>query len=80
MDKQLMNLQEVCKYVGRSEETMRKAIRNKEIPCVKFRGGFVFSKLAIDLWVLGLNCEEIKERISSSITKEMISQVIQVGL
>lgn len=79
MENGLMNMQKACKYVHRSEDTLRKAIKNKEIPCIYFRGGYLFSKLALDLWVLGLNYEEIKEKIIKMITKEMIYEVVKTG-
>ncbi len=77
MDKKLLNLAEACKYVGRTEQTMRDAIHKKEIPCKLFRGGYIFSTLALDLWATGMNFEEIQNRIEESITKELITQVVQ---
>lgn len=78
MENKLMNMEETCKYVHRSDDTIRKAIKNKEIPCIFFRGGYLFSKLALDLWVLGLNYEEIKEKVIKAITDEMVLQVIKL--
>lgn len=76
MEKELLNLKEVCEYVGRNDDTMRKAIKNKEIPCIFFRGAYVFSKKALDLWALGLNYEEIKEKIIQGITRNTIKDVL----
>lgn len=77
MDKKLLNLKEACIYCGRTDETMRKAIRNKEIPCKFFRGGYLFSKLALDLWATGMPLDMIQSKIENAITKELISQVVQ---
>ncbi len=77
MDNKLLNLKEACIYCGRTEETMRKAIRDKEIPCKFFRGGYLFSKLALDLWAIGIPVENIQDKIEKEITIKLINQVIQ---
>ncbi len=80
MENKLLNLTEACKYCGRTEQTMRRAIRQKEIPCRYFRGGYLFSKLVLDLWVLGISVDEIQKKIENNISNELITQVLQQSL
>lgn len=77
MENKLLNLTEACTYCGISDETMRKAIKKKEIPCRFFRSKYLFSKLVLDLWASGLNFEDIQKQIEKSITSELVNQIVK---
>lgn len=76
--KHLLNLEDASKYVGRTKETLRKAIKNNEIPCRLFRGGYLFSTLVLDLWASGLNLEQIQEKILNTVTDEFVLEHMKI--
>lgn len=78
MKQKLLNMEEACEYTGRSDMTLRKAVKNKEIPCRLFRGGYIFSKNILDLWASGMESQEIQAIIIKSITNELISDFVQI--
>lgn len=71
----LLNLEEASTYIGRTKETLRKAIINKEIPCRKFRGAYVFSQIALEIWASGINVEEIENTLRKEFDKSIISNI-----
>jgi len=49
--KELYNVYEISMYLNCSESTVRKLIRNREIPFIKVSGKILFLKARIDKWL-----------------------------
>lgn len=47
----VFNLQELTKYLHCSESTVRKLIRNNEIPSFRIASRIFFKKELIDMWI-----------------------------
>lgn len=47
----VMNIKELCYYLGCGETTARTLVRNKDIPYYKTNGKYLFEKSAIDWWI-----------------------------
>jgi len=48
----LHGMKEICAYVGKSEDTIRKYIRDEGFPAGKEGGGWIADKTKIDAWRL----------------------------
>lgn len=46
----VMDVKELCYYLGCGETTARTLIRNKDIPYYKTNGKYFFERSAIDWW------------------------------
>lgn len=79
MFNKLLNLEEASIYVGRTKQTLRKSIANKEIPCRMFRGAYVFSTVALELWASGLEVDDLEKMIREEFNKSIVSN-IKMGL
>ena len=61
----VMNLQEAMNYLGFKDETcFRRNCREGKIPCRYLGGEYRFSKAALDMWLAGMNLEEIYKKIA----------------
>lgn len=61
----VMNLQEAMNYLGfKDENCFRRNCREKKIPCRYLGGEYRFSKTALDMWLAGMNLEDIYKRIA----------------
>lgn len=49
--KELYNVYEISMYLNCSESTVRKLIRNRQIPFIKVSGKILFLKSRIDEWL-----------------------------
>lgn len=52
MNKRFYTIKEISEYLGFAENTIRKWIRNGEVPHFKLNGGIRFDIQQIDKWVL----------------------------
>lgn len=48
---EVLNVKELTKYLRCSDSTVRKLIKNKEIPNFKIANRFYFKKELIDIWI-----------------------------
>lgn len=48
--KDVMNVQEACRYLAMDETTLRSLAAERRIPCLQVDGNWVFSKKSIDKW------------------------------
>ena len=48
---EVLNVKELTKYLRCSDSTVRKLIKNKEIPNYKIANRFYFKKELIDIWI-----------------------------
>ena len=51
MERPLMSLKELAKYLGISKVTLYRYIKNKKIPAIKIGRFWKFKKAKIDAWV-----------------------------
>ena len=51
MDRKYLNVSDLCKYIYRSESSVRKMVMNKVIPFRKVGNRVLFIKEEIDQWV-----------------------------
>ena len=67
VEKNIMNLQEAVKYLNfKDENTFRKNCREGKIPCRYIGGEYRFSKSALDMWLSGVNLEEIYKKVADA--------------
>lgn len=60
----VLDVKEAAKYLHCSESTIRKLMRNKQIPCFRIAYRIYFKKSLLDLWIENQcksNCEVIEE-------------------
>lgn len=63
--KEVMNLKEAMDYIGfKDEQCFRKNCRLKKIPSRLIGGDYKFSKTALDMWLAGMNLEDIYKKIA----------------
>lgn len=56
---EILEIEEAAKYLHCCEQSMRKKIKSKEIPCRYIGGKYIFSKIALTLWLAGADSEVI---------------------
>jgi len=70
-----MNLITAAKYLGISQITVRRMLKDKEIPAAKLRGRWLFKKNVIDEWLAKNSWSQIKTTLkkpaSTSHTRKM---------
>lgn len=49
--KEVMNVREVADYLGYSERTVYKLIKEEGLPAINIRGQFRFKKDIVDMWL-----------------------------
>jgi excisionase family DNA binding protein len=65
MEKILFTVKEASKYLNCSESSMRKLIKEKQIPYFRIQSKILFNKETIDNWIENQqfeNTQKIKER------------------
>lgn len=55
----IMEIKETAEYLQCGEQSLRRKIKSKEIPCRYIGGKYIFSKMALTLWLAGADSEII---------------------
>lgn len=75
MEKNIMNLQEAVKYLNfKDENTFRRNCREGKIPCRYIGGEYRFSKTALDIWLSGMDLDEVYKKVADA----QIEKALQV--
>ena len=65
MKKDVMSLKEAMEYLNfKDENCFRRNCREGKVPCRYLGGEYRFSKTALDMWLAGMNLEEIYKKIA----------------
>ncbi len=65
MEEKVMNLKEATEYLRfKDENSLRKKCKEKQIPCRYIGGEYRFSKTALDMWLAGMNLEDVYKKIA----------------
>ncbi len=70
MENDVINLEEMCKILDKSPNTVRKWAKEKIIPATKISDEWYSSKLALSMCVAGYNPSEIYEKIAEKVFKK----------
>lgn len=64
MENDVINLEEMCKILDKSPNTVRKYAKEKRIPARKMFDEWYSSRFALSMYAAGYNPSEIYEKIS----------------
>jgi hypothetical protein len=76
MENDIINLEEMCKILDKSPNTVRDYAKKKKIPARKVFDEWYSSKLALSMFVAGYNPEEIYEKIAEKVLKKSVELFI----
>lgn len=76
MENDVINLEEMCKILDKSPNTVRKYAQEKKIPATKIGDEWYSSKLALSMCAAGYNPSEIYEKIAEKIFKKSVELFI----
>lgn len=65
--KNISGLDAISRYLGLSFTTTQRYVASKQIPCRRVGNVVVSNTYALDLWVMGLEIEEIKKTLMSTL-------------
>lgn len=72
MDNDIMNLEEATNFLKfKSAETVRVLCKKKQIPYIKIAGVYRFSKVALCMYVAGLDVKQVYEKMASKMLDKM---------
>jgi len=67
MENDVIGIEEICKILGKSENTVRKYAKEKKIPATKIGDEWYSSKLALSMCVAGYNPIDVYEKIAKEV-------------
>ena len=76
MENDIINLEEMCKILNKSPNTVRKLAQEKKIPATLIGGSWHSSRLALSMCVAGYNPIEIYEKIAEKLFKKSVELFI----
>lgn len=72
MNDDIMNLEETTKFLKyKDTETIRRLCKSKKIPYMRVAGEYRFSKIAISMWVAGLNVQQVYGKMATMLLEQM---------
>lgn len=67
MDNDVIGLEEICKILGKSANTVRNYAKQKKIPATKIGDEWYSSRLALSMYVAGYDPSTMYEKIAKEV-------------
>jgi|GEM_PF-4781542 hypothetical protein len=70
MENDVINLDEMCKILNKSHNTVRKCAKDKKIPARKICDEWYSSRLALSMYAAGYDPREFYEQLAKKVLKK----------